>query len=93
MQTERERGVEGKCGIESLAEVMRGRNVSMEVKRSLWNSILQLTLTWTWNRAHHGKKSNSGTVNSRVHQGSVLGPLLFIIYVDYLVSEIFFSSS
>ena len=41
--------------IGSFARVMRGRNVSMEVKRSLRNSILPtLTYgseTWTWNRA------------------------------------------
>ncbi len=40
----------------SLAGVMKGRNVSMEVKRGLRNSILLPTLiygseNWTWNRA------------------------------------------
>ncbi len=40
----------------SLAGVMKGRNVSMDVKRGLRNSILLPTLTygsenWTWNEA------------------------------------------
>ncbi len=44
----------------SLARVMKGRNVSMEVKRGLRNSILLSTLTngsetWTWNRAQQSR--------------------------------------
>ncbi len=46
--------------IGSLARVMRGRNVSKEVKRGLRNSILLPTLmygseTWTWNRAQQSR--------------------------------------
>ncbi len=52
----RERAVKVRRVIGSLPRVVRGRNVSMEVKRGLRNSILLLTLTygsetWTWNRA------------------------------------------
>ena len=50
-----ERVVKGRCVIGSLAKVMRGRNVSMDVKRGFRDSILSaLTYgseTWTWNRA------------------------------------------
>lgn len=51
-----EKAVKGRSVIGSLARVMRGRNVSMEVKRGLRNSILLPTLTcgsetWTWDRA------------------------------------------
>ncbi len=42
----RERAVKGKSIIRSLARVMRGRNVSMEVKRDLRNSILLPTLMY-----------------------------------------------
>ena len=47
----RERTVKGRCVIRSLARIMRGKNVSMEVKRGLRNSILLPTLTYgseTW---------------------------------------------
>ena len=52
----RGRAVKGRFVIGSLARIMRGRNVSMEVKRGLRNNILQPTLTYgsetcTWNRA------------------------------------------
>ncbi len=44
----------------SLTGVMKGRNVSMDVKRSLRNSILLPTLTygsedWTWNGTHQSR--------------------------------------
>ncbi len=44
----------------SLARVMKGRNVSSEVKRGLSNSILLPTLTcgsetWMWNRAQQSR--------------------------------------
>ncbi len=44
----------------SLAGVMKGRNVSIEVKRGLRNSILLPTLTygfknWTWNGAQQSR--------------------------------------
>ncbi len=42
----REKTVKGRSVIGSLAWVMRGRNVSMEVKRDLRNSILLLTLVY-----------------------------------------------
>ncbi len=52
----RERAVKGRSVIGSLARVMKGRSVSMEVKRCLRNSILLPTLTYgsetrMWNRA------------------------------------------
>ncbi len=47
--------MKGRSVIGSLARVMRGRNVSMEVKKGLRNSVLLPTLiygseTWTRNR-------------------------------------------
>ena len=52
----RERALRGRSVIGSLARVMKRRNVSMEVKRDLTNSILLPTMaygseTWTLNRA------------------------------------------
>ncbi len=47
----RDRAVKGKSFIGSLARVMKGRSVSMEVKRGLRNSILLPTLMYvseTW---------------------------------------------
>ena len=38
--------MKGRCVIESLARIMRGKNVSMEVKRELKKSILLPTLTY-----------------------------------------------
>ncbi len=54
--------MKGRSVVGSLAGVMKGRNVSMDVKRGLRNSILLSTLTyglenWTWN----------GVQQSRVH--------------------------
>ncbi len=48
--------MKGRSVVGSLAGVMKGRNVSMDVKRGLRNSILLPTLTygsenWTWNGA------------------------------------------
>ncbi len=56
----RERAVKGRSVIGSLARVMKGRNVSMEVKRGLKNSILLPTLTygsetWMWNMAQQSR--------------------------------------
>ncbi len=50
----REPVMKGKSVVGSLSGVMEGRNVSMDVKRGLRNSILLPTLTygsenWTWN--------------------------------------------
>ncbi len=52
----RERAVKDRSIIGSLARIMKGRNASMEVKRSLRNSIFLSILTygsemWMWNRA------------------------------------------
>ncbi len=52
----RERVVKGRSVLGFLARVMKGRSVSVEVKRGLRNSILLPTLMcgsemWTWNRA------------------------------------------
>ena len=51
-----ERVVKGRNVIGSLARIMKGRSVSMDVKRGLRNSIVLPTLTygsetWTWNAA------------------------------------------
>ena len=51
----REMAVKGRCVIASLAKVIKGKNVSMLVKRGLRNSILLPRLTygseiWAWNR-------------------------------------------
>ncbi len=52
--------MKGRSVVGSLAGVMKGRNVSMDVKRALRNSILLLTLTygsenWTWNGAQQSR--------------------------------------
>ena len=57
---ERERAVNGRRIIGSLARAMKGRSVSMNVKRSLRNSVLLPTMTcgsetWTWNRAQQSR--------------------------------------
>ncbi len=62
MEEVRKRAVKGRSVTGSLSRVMKGNNVSMEVKKGLRNSILLLTLTYgsemlTWNRA----------LQSRVH--------------------------
>ncbi len=56
----RERVTKGRSVVGSLTGVMKGRNVSMEVKRGLRNSILLPTLTygsknWTWNGAQQSR--------------------------------------
>ncbi len=43
-RNKKERAVKGRSVIGSLARVMKGKNVSMEVKRGLGNSILLSTL-------------------------------------------------
>ncbi len=52
--------MKGRSVVGSLAGVMKGRNVSMEVKRGLRNSILLPTQTygsenWTWNGAQQSR--------------------------------------
>ena len=55
----RERTLKGRCVIGSLAKVMTRRNVYMEVKRGLRNSILQTLMyeseTWTWNKTQQSR--------------------------------------
>ena len=56
----RARAVKGRSAIGALDRIMKGRNVSMEVKRGLRNSILLPTLTygsetWTWNSAQQSR--------------------------------------
>ena len=56
----RDKAVKGMCVIGSLARIMRGRNISIEVKRGLGKSILLSTLTYglerrTWNRAQQSR--------------------------------------
>ncbi len=56
----RERVMKGRSVVGSLAGVMKGNNVSMDVKRGLRNSILLPTVTygsenWTWNGAQQSR--------------------------------------
>ncbi len=56
----RERAVRGRSVIGSVASVMKGMNVSLEVRRGLRNSIHLPTLmygleTWTWNSAQQSR--------------------------------------
>ncbi len=56
----RERVMKGRSVVGSLAWVMKGRNVSKDVKRGIRNSILLPTLTygsenWTWNGAQQSR--------------------------------------
>ncbi len=56
----RERVMKGRSVVGSLAGIMKGRNVSMDVKRGLRNSILLPTLkygseNWTWNGAQQSR--------------------------------------
>ncbi len=58
----RERVIKGRSVVGLLAGVMKGRNVSMGVKRGLMNSILLPTLTygsenWTWNGEQQSRVS------------------------------------
>ncbi len=52
--------MEGKSVIGSLARVMRGVNVSMEVKRGLRNSILLLTVIMDQRHGHGRELSSPG---------------------------------
>ncbi len=56
----RERTVKGRQVMGDLERVMKGRNVSMEVKRDIRNSIILPTMsytseTWTWNAAQQSR--------------------------------------
>ncbi len=57
----RERAVKDRSVIGSQARIMKGRSVSMEVKRGIRNSILLPSLaygseTWMWNRAQQSRE-------------------------------------
>ena len=52
-----------KLNLDSLAKIKRGKNISMEEKRGLRNSIILPTLTfgsetWTWNRVQQSRMCN-----------------------------------
>ncbi len=52
----RERALQGKKVVGSLGRIMKGRSVSMEVKRDLRNTVIVPTLTyasetWAWNES------------------------------------------
>ncbi len=56
----RERVMKGRSVVGLLAGVMKGRSVSVDVKKGLRNSILLPTLTyrsenWTWNGAQQSR--------------------------------------
>ncbi len=56
----RERTVKGRQVMGALERVMKGRNVSMAVKKGLRNIVILLTLsyaskTWTWNAAQQSR--------------------------------------
>ncbi len=53
---ERERTVKGRQVMSALERVMKGRNVSKEIKKGIRNSVILPTLSyaseiWTWNAA------------------------------------------
>ncbi len=55
-----ERTVKGRQVMGALERVMKGRNVSVEVKRAIRNSVILSTLsnaseTWTWNAAQQSR--------------------------------------
>ena len=56
----KERAVKGRQVVGSLSRIMRGRNVSVDVKKGLRDSIVLPTLTygcesWTWNEMHQSR--------------------------------------
>ncbi len=56
----RERAFNGRSVAGSLGRIMKGRSVSMEVKRGIKNRIILPTLsyafeTWTWNAAQQSR--------------------------------------
>ena len=56
----KERAVRGRQVVGSLSRIMRGRNVSVDVKKGLRDSIVLPTLTygcetWTWNEMHQSR--------------------------------------
>ncbi len=56
----RERALQGRKGVGSLGHIMKGRSVSMEVKRDLRNTVIVPTLkytskTWVWNESQRSR--------------------------------------
>ncbi len=56
----REKTVRGRQVMDALERVMKGRSVSMEVKRGIRNGVILPTLsyaskTWTWNAAQQSQ--------------------------------------
>ncbi len=56
----RERTVKGRQVMGALERVMKGRNLSMELKKGIRNSVILPTLsytseTWTWNAAQQSR--------------------------------------
>ena len=56
----KERAVKGRQVVGSLSRIMRGRNVSVDVKKGLRDSIVLPTLTygcetWTWNEMQQSR--------------------------------------
>ena len=56
----RERAVKGRQVVGSLGRIMKGRSVSVDVKKGLRDSIVLPTLTygsetWTWNEAQQSR--------------------------------------
>ncbi len=66
----RERALQGRKAVGSLGRIMKGRSVSMEVKRDLRNTVKVPTLTyasetWAWNESQR--------LEERVEEGSRRG--------------------
>ncbi len=56
----RERALQGRKAVGSLGRIMKGRSVSMEVKRDLRNTVIVPTLTyesktWAWNESQRSR--------------------------------------